>query len=111
MTMARKMYLFGTALVVFLIAGAGAPVQAQPVCGWCSMDGDLVGCGPGWEMYEDALRKPREGFSFEFIPEAGRIEVVRSCNPGRAYTEISVPPEARRRLQEAVALHAAWRAG
>lgn len=182
------MYLFGAALVVFVVAGVGAPVQAQPVCGWCSMDGDYVGSIGGWDVYanvehafldggnacglegrdapsigggpfcsrcggtsdchtewrdgpchracgplgdlfsaltdvEDALeigdftavaaalREPREGFSFEFIPEAGRIEVVRSCTPGRAFAEIPVLPEARRRLQAAVALRAAWSAG
>ncbi len=50
-----------------------------------------------------ALQAPQEGVSFEFIPDAGRIEVTFSCGPGRAVQSMPVPPAARDRLQAAVA--------
>lgn len=49
-----------------------------------------------------ALLEPRTGFSFELIPEAGRIDVLLACDPDRAARTIPVLPDARDRL--AVAL-------
>lgn len=50
-----------------------------------------------------ALHAPQEGFTLEFIPVAGRIEVAFSCGPSGAVQSIPVPPAARDRLQAAVA--------
>lgn len=49
-----------------------------------------------------ALLEPRTGLSFDFIPEAGRIDLRLACTPDRAYVTIPVPPEARDRLAVAV---------
>ncbi|MYB97974.1 MAG: hypothetical protein F4123_12570 [Gemmatimonadetes bacterium] len=49
-----------------------------------------------------ALLEPRTGLSFDFIPEAGRIDLFLACTPDRAFVTIPVPPEARDRLAAAV---------
>ena len=54
-----------------------------------------------------ALNEPRTGMSFDFIPDAGRIEVILACDPNRAFRTIPVLPEAQGRLKAAAALHAA----
>ena len=46
-----------------------------------------------------ALMRERTGFSLEFIPEAGRIDVVMDCNATRAFQTIPVLPQARRSLE------------
>ena len=48
-----------------------------------------------------ALLEPRTGFSFEFIPEAGRIDLFLACDLNRAVGTIPVLPEARDRLTAA----------
>lgn len=48
-----------------------------------------------------ALLDPSASFSFEFIPEAGRIDFFLACAPDRAFRTIPVLPEARDRLAEA----------
>ena len=48
-----------------------------------------------------ALLDPNPGFSFEFIPEAGRIDFFLACDPDRAFRTIPVLPEARDRLAAA----------
>ena len=80
-----------------------------------------IPCGPDGDAYavtsevEDALGRgdvaavalalqaPQEGVSFEFIPDAGRIEVTFSCGPDGPVQSIPVPPAARDRLRAAVA--------
>jgi hypothetical protein len=49
-----------------------------------------------------ALLEPRTGFSFEFIPEAGRIDLFLACDLNRAVGTIPVLPEARDRLAAAL---------
>ena len=46
-----------------------------------------------------ALRRERTGVSVEFIPEAGRIDLMVPCHPDRVYHTIPVLPEVRTRLQ------------
>lgn len=53
-----------------------------------------------------ALRKPTTGGSLEFIPDAGRIDIVLACAPGRVYGSIPVLPEVRDRLLSAMAPNA-----
>ena len=48
-----------------------------------------------------ALLDPGTGFSFEFIPEAGRIDLFLVCDPDLAFRTIPVLPEARDRLAAA----------
>lgn len=48
-----------------------------------------------------ALLDPSAGLAFEFIPEAGRIDIFLACDPDRAYRTIPVLPEARDRLAAA----------
>ncbi len=48
-----------------------------------------------------ALLEPRSGFSFDFIPEAGRIDLYSDCTPHRALRIIPVAPETRDRLATA----------
>lgn len=45
-----------------------------------------------------ALLAPRTGFSFEFRPEAGRIDLVLACDKNRVFRTIPVLPAARERL-------------
>lgn len=79
-----------------------------------------IPCGPAGDAYavaaevEDALErgdvaaialalhKPQEGVSLDFIPAAGRIDVILPCDPNSAFRTIPVPPAARDRLQAAV---------
>lgn len=110
-------------------------ITGGPVCARCGgtstchsdeQDGMChIACGPLGDLFaavtelEDALdggditavasalRQPRTGLFFEFIPEGGRIDVVLTCDPGRAYTAIPLLPEARGRLQTAVTLYTA----
>ena len=52
-----------------------------------------------------ALGEPRTGGSLDFIPAAGRINIVLACNPGRVFGAIPVLPEVRDRLRSAMVLH------
>jgi len=49
-----------------------------------------------------ALLDPSPGFSFEFTPEAGRIDFFLACDPDRAYRTIPVAPRVRDRLTAAL---------
>ena len=49
------------------------------------------------------ILRRREGLSVEYIPEAGRIDFVLSCDPSRAARTIAVPPEVRRALDTELA--------
>ena len=53
-----------------------------------------------------ALQEPTTGASFEFVPGAGRIDAILSCDPDRVFRTIPVLPETRDRLKATVALHA-----
>lgn len=46
-----------------------------------------------------ALLRERNGVSVEFMPAAGRIDLVLPCDPTRAFRTIPVLPEARRNLE------------
>ena len=48
-----------------------------------------------------ALLDPSPGFSFEFTPEAGRIELFLPCDPDQAFRTIPVLPDVRDRLTAA----------
>ena len=50
------------------------------------------------------LQEPTTGVSFEFVPDAGRIDAILACDPNRVFRTIPVLPEARDRLKAAVAL-------
>lgn len=79
----------------------------------CGSEGDDVESSAALTDIEEALesgdvtavasvlREPRTGFSFEFIPEAGRIALFLACDPDRAARTIPVSPEARDRLTAA----------
>ena len=54
-----------------------------------------------------ALRKARTGMSVEFLPDAGRIEIMLACDLDRAIHTIPVLPGARERLQAALILQTA----
>ena len=182
------MYLFVAGVLVILLGGASAEVEAQLTCGWCLHDGDRIGWtvvegteyavvgnfshafpgggdACGWEGHDDegilggpvcarcggdshchtdywenmchrpcgpdgdafaalteiekalgrdemttvvaALRKARTGMSVEFIPDAGRIEIMLACDPGRAIGAIPVLPGTRERLEVALILQTA----
>ncbi len=46
-----------------------------------------------------ALMRERTGFSVEFIPEAGRIDVVMACYPNKALRTIPVLPQERKSVE------------
>ncbi len=58
-----------------------------------ALDGDDV------EAVALALGSQRVGVSVEFIPAAGRIDLVRRCDPTRAVRTIPVFPEMRAELE------------
>lgn len=99
MEIARKMYPFVAALFVLLVA-APPTVEAQGgglTCGWCKEMGPV-----------EAIASPRDDFSVEYLPEAGRIDFVLACAPSIPAGTIPVPPGIRpaldRALQEPVAV-------
>ena len=53
-----------------------------------------------------ALLEPTTGGSLEFIPDAGRIDIMLACAPGRVFGAIPVLPDVRDRLRRAIALPA-----
>lgn len=53
-----------------------------------------------------ALQVRTTGFSFEFVPDAGRIDAILACDPDRVFRTIPVAPEVRDRLKGVVVLHA-----
>ena len=89
--------------------------EARPPCHRTPQDGLChILCGPGGDVPRDIrqaladgdaavvasilLRESTEA-SLQFIPEAGRINVVFACNPGKVFDVIPVLPEMRERLE------------
>lgn len=80
-----------------------------------------IACGPGGDALaaleevetalqsEDmalaatVLRRDRSGFSLEFNTEAGRIDLVRACDPDGVFKSIPVAPSVRQRLETELA--------
>ena len=70
------------------------------------------------ERVAETIASARDGFSVEYLPEAGRIDLVLACAPSIPAGTVPVPPEIRpaldRALKEPVAAIAvrgrdAWR--
>ena len=53
-----------------------------------------------------ALLRERSGAALEFVPDAGRIDVVLACSPGRAARTIPVFPEVREKLEAELSMRA-----
>ena len=45
-----------------------------------------------------ALRREWEGVSVEFIPDAGRVDLILACDPNRTFRRLPVLPSVRQRL-------------
>ena len=50
-----------------------------------------------------ALRQEKEGFSLDFIPEGGRIEVTLACSPVSPFRTIVILPTVREALEREIA--------
>ena len=82
----------------------------------CGPDGDLTAELSGVQEALDqgdvtvvatALLRERAGASLEFVPEAGRIDVVLACSPDRVTHVIPVLPAVRERLEAELSTRAA----
>ena len=117
------------------VGSAKDHILVGPYCARCGGSSDChtdeepstchILCGPEGDIYAalieieagldrndiaavaSALLEPQAGFFFEFVPTAGRIDVVLSCDATRAFRSIPVLPEANGRLKAATALHRA----
>ena len=54
------------------------------------------------ERVAEAIVSTRDGFSVEYLPEAGRIDLVLACAPSMPARTVPVPPEIRSALDQAM---------